>query len=73
MEEPDDTTPAELSRELGVSQKRIRDFLRAEYGLLDTFTTRWLLSEEQANRVRSRFNEAAVVRPHADASASDLS
>ncbi|MGX5695557.1 DUF6998 domain-containing protein [Agromyces soli] len=72
MEDPDTLTPADLSRELGVSQKRIRDVLRAEYGLLDAFTTRWALSDEQADRVRSRFSEAAVARPLADASAAEL-
>ena len=52
----DQITPAELARELGVSPKRIRDFLRAKYGLLQTrLETRWLLSPAQADDVRAHF------------------
>lgn len=53
----DDTiTPRELARELGVSTKAIRDFLRAEYGLLaERQLTRWELKGEEAARVRAHF------------------
>lgn len=48
------SSPAELSLELGVSQKRIREILRELYGTLPEGTTRWTLSKEQAGRVRDR-------------------
>ncbi|MBD8467820.1 hypothetical protein IFU30_16260 [Plantibacter sp. CFBP 8798] len=48
-------TPASLSLELQVDQKRIRNALRELYGTLPTGTTRWELSEEQADAVRSHF------------------
>lgn len=53
----DPVTPADLSRELGVSQKRIRDFLRAEYGKLGPHQTRWLLTEPQVVAVNAHFRE----------------
>lgn len=49
-------TPAHLSLELGVSQKRIRDYLRELHGTLPEGTARWELDEVQANLVRTRFN-----------------
>ncbi|WP_285038032.1 hypothetical protein [Plantibacter sp. lyk4-40-MEA-4] len=48
-------TPASLSLELQVDQKRIRDVLRELYGTLPTGTTRWELNDGQADAVRSRF------------------
>ncbi|MFJ4159593.1 hypothetical protein [Microbacterium testaceum] len=51
------TTPAQLSIELQVPQKRIRDHLRSVYGTLGEGSTRWLLSEEQADGVRKRFRD----------------
>jgi hypothetical protein len=48
-------TPADLSLELGIPQKRIRDVLRAFFGTLEVGTTRWELSDEQADAVRDRF------------------
>jgi DNA-directed RNA polymerase sigma subunit (sigma70/sigma32) len=51
----DDTTPADLSRELSVSAKRIRDYLRAAYGTLKPPTTRWRLTAAQADDVRRHF------------------
>jgi len=54
------SSPAELSLELGVTQKRIRDVLREFYGTLPEGTTRWELSEEQARRVRVRFASSDV-------------
>jgi hypothetical protein len=50
-------TPRTLARELGVSPKSIRAFLRTNYGKLDAFTTRWLLSDDQARAVRTRFSK----------------
>ena len=52
-------TPADLSRELGVSQLRIRNFLRATYGKLVPPETRWELDEDQAARVRAHFRARA--------------
>ncbi|WP_157446653.1 hypothetical protein [Cellulosimicrobium sp. TH-20] len=49
----DPVTPADLERELGVSARKIRDVLRAEYGLLaERGDTRWELTAEQADSVR---------------------
>ncbi|HEY8591174.1 MAG TPA: SDR family NAD(P)-dependent oxidoreductase [Naasia sp.] len=52
-------TPADLSRELGVDQKRIRDHLREQYGTLPADETRWILTSEQAAGVRARFDDPA--------------
>ena len=52
----DPITPNELARELGVSAKTIRAFLRSQYGpLRRPFETRWKLSAEQVAAVRARF------------------
>ncbi len=51
----DTATPADLSRELGVDAKRIRAFLRGQYGLLPSHETRWHLTLEQAQAVRAHF------------------
>lgn len=48
----DQITPAGLSRELGIPQKTIRDYLRAKYGTLPEFVSRWRLTEEQADDVK---------------------
>ena len=54
MNEP--VTPRDLSRELGVSQTRIRDYLRSRFGLLaNRQLTRWELSSDQAAEVRAHF------------------
>ena len=45
----------DLSRELGVDQIRIRDYLRSQYGTLQAGETRWCLTREQANDVRRYF------------------
>jgi hypothetical protein len=50
----DAVTPADLSRELGRPQRQIRRFLRATHGKLTT-ETRWLLSPQQADVVRTHF------------------
>lgn len=47
-------TPAELARELGVSDRRIRQWLR-EQGWQSLPYTRWHLTPEQAARVREHF------------------
>ncbi len=49
-------TPNDLARELGVSAKTIRDYLRSKYGTLPSFETRWHLTESQASDVRAHFN-----------------
>ncbi|MFJ4223710.1 hypothetical protein [Microbacterium sp. NPDC089695] len=51
-------TPAQLSLELSVGQKRIRAVLRELYGTLSEGVTRWDLSESQADAVRSRLGRA---------------
>lgn len=56
------TTPAQLSLELGVSQKTIRDFLRDQYGTLPEGVTRWELDESQAGSVRRAFGRASSDR-----------
>lgn len=54
-----EVTPATLSRELHVDQRRIRDFLRQVYGTLVPPTTRWVLTPEQAEMVRAYFGLTA--------------
>ncbi|MEO8527678.1 MAG: hypothetical protein ABI435_01220 [Pseudolysinimonas sp.] len=52
----DELTPADLERELGVDQKRIRRFLRKEYGKLNrSVNPHWHLTHVQADEVRQRF------------------
>lgn len=48
-------TPAQLARELSVSQLRIRNYLRANYGKLVPPETRWRLDLSRANDVRAYF------------------
>lgn len=52
-EEP--TTPRELAAEIGVSDRTIRVFLRAEYPEGRVKYQPWLLTREQANAVRAHF------------------
>jgi len=54
------TTPAQLSLELMVTQKRIRDYLRSKYGTLPADETRWQLTEDEAEDVRARFSPEAA-------------
>ena len=51
----DDLTPADLARELGVSQRAVRAFLRGRYGTLISPATRWKLTGEQAADIRAHF------------------
>jgi len=49
-------TPKDLARELGVTAKAIRAFLRSKYGKLDkSVVTRWRLDDDQVVLVRERF------------------
>lgn len=49
----DVVTPADLARELGAPAKKVRDILRAEYGVLaERDETRWELTDEQVSHVR---------------------
>lgn len=49
-------TPSELSREIGVDAKRIRDFLRDTFGKLDkSVESRWRLNAARAETVRRHF------------------
>lgn len=48
------TTPATLALDHGVPQKHVRDILRSLYGILPDDRTRWVLSDFQAEEVRSR-------------------
>jgi len=50
-------TPNDLARELGVSAKKIRDYLRSKYGTLPPLETRWHLTESQASAVRAHFSQ----------------
>ncbi len=58
-------TPAQLSLELGVSQKRIRSYLRSTHGKLPADETRWELDEGQVDSVRAMFNGEAADTPSA--------
>lgn len=52
-------TPSELSSELGVPGKRIRQFLREEYSRSDSEKhERWFLDRAQVAAVRARFGGA---------------
>ncbi|RWR19955.1 hypothetical protein D8Y23_06835 [Microbacterium enclense] len=51
-------TPAQLSIELQIPQKRIRDYLRSLYGTLPSEETRRQLTDQQADDVRARFSGA---------------
>lgn len=57
------TTPADLSLELGVPQKRIRDFLRGRHGRLLRGTTRWELDDDAADDVRSALSGPSTPTP----------
>ena len=48
----DQITPAQLSSELGVSAKAIREYLRAKHGTLPPFVSRWNLTKAQADDAR---------------------
>ncbi len=54
------TSPASLSLELAVSQKRVRAIARELYGTLPEGTTRWELTEEQSDAVRARLGGRAT-------------
>jgi hypothetical protein len=59
----DDTTPADLERDLGIDQKRIRHYLRARYGNLPAYTDNWHLNARAAEDVRTHFRaEAEALR-----------
>ena len=56
MDEP--ITPRELARDLDVSGKRIRDYLRSRYGkLAERQLTRWELTDAEASDVRTHFRD----------------
>ncbi|GAA3399387.1 hypothetical protein [Pseudarthrobacter polychromogenes] len=55
MSEDDPITPADLARELGKNPKRIRDYLRDQYGTLPPDETRWFPTPEQVADVRRHF------------------
>jgi len=46
-------TPEELARELGVTGRTIRAYLRSKHGVLPPFVTRWHLDPERAADVRA--------------------
>lgn len=50
------TTPAELARQLGISDRIVRAFLRAQLGKLIAPDTRWQLNEVRASEVRAHFS-----------------
>lgn len=59
----DDTTPADLERELGIDQRRIRHHLRQRYGTLPAYTDNWHLNARAAEEVRAVFRaEAEALR-----------
>jgi hypothetical protein len=55
----DDTTPADLERDLGIDQKRIRHYLRQRYGNLPAYTDNWHLNARAAEDVRTHFRAEA--------------
>ena len=66
----DDTTPSDLERELGIDQRRIRHFLRQQYGNLPSYTDNWHLNARAADDVRRHFRtEAESLRASGEAAA----
>ena len=58
--DPNPVTPNDLARELGVSPRAIRVYLRSKYGrLAGRNETRWQLDGEQAADVRREFQSRA--------------
>lgn len=57
-----DITPAQLSLELNVTPKRVRDILRDEFGVLPPGTDRWLLSADEAAAVRTKLGRISDER-----------
>ena len=55
----DDTTPGDLERQLGVDQRRIRHYLRLQYGNLPAYTDNWHLNARAAEDVRRHFRDEA--------------
>jgi hypothetical protein len=52
----DPVTPSDLSKELGVDARRIREYLRRKnQGTLTPAVTRWYLTKPQADEVRAHF------------------
>lgn len=51
----DDTTPSDLERQLGIDQRRIRHYLRQQYGNLPAYTDNWHLNARAAEDVRMHF------------------
>ena len=59
----DDTTPSDLERDLGIDQRRIRHYLRQQYGNLPAYTDNWHLNARAAEDVRTHFRmEAEALR-----------
>lgn len=52
-------TPADLSRDLDVSQLTIRRHLRQKHGKLQPPDTRWHLTEAQAADVKAHFRNSS--------------
>jgi hypothetical protein len=64
----DDTTPSDLERELGIDQRRIRHYLRQQYGNLPSYTDNWHLNARVAKDVRTHFRaEAEAARASGEA------
>ena len=57
----DPITPPALARELAHADggRKIRAYLRATYGTLPAFVSRWQLTDEQAADVRAYFRSRA--------------
>lgn len=52
-------TPKALAEELQIDAKRIRAYLRSEFGRdAEAKNTSWMLSEDQAEAVRAKFTPA---------------
>jgi predicted site-specific integrase-resolvase len=57
----DVVTPADLARDLGLSDKTVRDWLRRRYGTLASRNeSRWHLTEDQVESVRLIAAERAL-------------
>lgn len=55
--EPDTITPADLARELGVSDRQVRRILRQHFGTLRPPAMRWHLTPEHVATVRRALSQ----------------
>lgn len=59
-------TPKQLAAELDIDPKRLRSYLRKEYGReAEVKGTSWLITDEAADAAREKFAKQATTSPEA--------